>query len=215
MVEVYIANISELPDPLVFPEIMNDVSEDRCKKILSFRHVSDRKLSLGAGLMIKYVLSIYGVSDDSVVYSATGKPTVEGVFFNVSHCGEYVICAHSKTAVGCDIEQIRIVKDSLINKVLKPDELLYVSDCSDNEKFINFMRLWTIKESYLKMTGEGISAGIEGVSVQLGNEVVLLKEKLIIPCFVKEYCMHDYRIAVCAEENKFSENLTEINLSEI
>ena len=46
MVKVYLADISNLPDPIDHPEILNELPEARIQKTLRYRQVKDRKQKL-------------------------------------------------------------------------------------------------------------------------------------------------------------------------
>lgn len=67
----------------------------------------------------------------------------------------YMAGAFAGCQVGIDCEYPRTVTNTLIKRVLAPEEkaLVFSSHCP--ESF--FLRLWTLKESYVKFTGEGLS----------------------------------------------------------
>jgi len=205
MVFLYVSDVTSLPDPAEFPEILNELSSERCKKTLAFRRTSDRKLSLGAGLLLKKVLKIHGFSDAAIRYSDNGKPETDGIYFNLSHSGDYVICTVSEFPVGCDIEKEREVGEKLAQKFLSENEMAYLSQFDSYKKQKEFFRLWTIKESYLKMTGEGISHGLEKFEVLMGESVTVLRENKKCSCSIKEYLLPSYSIAVCSEDSDFTE----------
>ena len=95
---------------------------------------------------------------------ANGKPVFlehQEIHSNLSHSGNYVVCAVSQCEVGVDIEGNRSVRTSIENRFFSEEECRWVCE-ADGEKLHNerFFRLWTLKEAYSKMTGEGISKGI-------------------------------------------------------
>ncbi len=60
-----------------------------------------------------------------------------------------------------DMETIRRYNPELARRVLSDEELAVVE--SSVRPDIEFIRLWTMKESYLKMTGEGIRSDLKKV----------------------------------------------------
>ncbi len=106
----------------------------------------------------------------------TGKPYLCGnaavaeVRFNLAHSGDmalYAITTHAE--IGVDIEQRRPLHDfaSMIETVLTPAERSIIRSMPTENQLPVFMDAWTLKEAYLKATGEGI-AGLSAVEAILG-----------------------------------------------
>lgn len=92
-----------------------------------------------------------------IAYAADGKPYLEnypGLHFNQSHCKEAVAVAFSNAPVGIDAECRHKLSDALIEKVCDNAEKEAIGRSNDPE--LEFVRLWTRKEAYLKYTGEGL-----------------------------------------------------------
>ena len=91
---LYLMGTRELEDPREHPEWAELLPVGRWKKAISLLQPEDRKNSAGAGWLLRYVLWEEGVSPEAPVrYGAHGKPYCDGMHFNLSHSGEYVLCA--------------------------------------------------------------------------------------------------------------------------
>ena len=104
-----------------------------------------------------------------------GKPFLFGlphIHYNISHCEGMVALALSDRPVGVDIEKVRPVKDALVRRVLTEEEqsFLYKTAAGEEARAEWFTRFWTLKESYLKYTGEGIAASLTSVSFRFHTE---------------------------------------------
>lgn len=96
----------------------------------------------------------------ALLETATGKPTTEGVEFNVSHAREDFVCAVTRTVpVGIDIEHLAQLPDL--------DALLFVCSRAESdrlraqpepERSALFLRFWTRKEAVLKAAGCGLGS---------------------------------------------------------
>ena len=206
MVKTYIANIQKLPDPKENPQILENIWEERKEKILIYKFESGRKESLGSALMLQKVLSKNNLNPQNIKYGQNGKPEIEGLHFNISHAENFVICSVSENPVGCDIEKIRSIKSGFEKRFFTQNEVSYLDKFSGEEKLKQFFRLWTMKESYMKFTGDGMKLALNRFEFIIEDSVKVFRDGLLIPCFIKEYEFLDYCISICSEENDFASN---------
>ncbi|HWQ10815.1 MAG TPA: 4'-phosphopantetheinyl transferase superfamily protein, partial [Holophaga sp.] len=113
---------------------------------------------LGEALLRAVASERLGVAPQDVRFGATpeGKPWLVGfpdLHLNLSHGGEWVICASGPRAVGVDVEPVRPLSPELPPEVCSQDELRNL-DGPDAEA--HFARLWTVKEAYVKALGVGL-----------------------------------------------------------
>lgn len=212
MVNIYAANTSNLPDPKEFPEVMEGLSEGRIEKILRFRKEEDRKQSLGAGLLLKYCLEKAGLSMKDIRHGENGKPQIDNFYFNLSHSKDMVVCAVSERAVGCDIECIGEMREGIAERYFTPNEIIHLNQYKNEEKRDEFYRLWTMKESYMKMTGEGMSLALNRFEFVFSDEVKVYRDGSHCSCYITEYEIPGYKLTVCSEERAFDEEIKYIDL---
>lgn len=135
------------------------VSAQRREAALRFKHECDQRLSVAVYLLLKRALKEeYGIGENPVFgYEKGGKPFIKGhpeIHFNMSHCRHAAACAVSDRPIGIDVETIRPYKDALARYVLNDEEWQTVTASSKPEE--EFTRLWTMKESLLKLMGTGL-----------------------------------------------------------
>lgn len=96
-----------------------------------------------------------------------GKPyfTDSDIMFNISHSGNYAAAAVSSIPVGVDVQVVRPVKDNIIAKLCRGKELEYIGNSSDKSRA--FIRLWALKESYIKATGEGMTFPMDEINFDI------------------------------------------------
>lgn len=115
-------------------------------------HVLGRKL-LDYGLRQEYALFL---SEQTIGKGQYGKPYLTDcpdIHFSISHCDGMAVCGISERTIGVDIERIRPFSERTARKVLAEEELAEGTVLSPEL----FFRYWTLKESYLKAIGTGLS----------------------------------------------------------
>lgn len=150
----------EQPDKVGVDELNRDLlllPLWRKKKALSYHHLVDQVQCAKAYILLKNMLAEeYGMVDiPEFEYGEYGKPLLKQVHFNLSHCCKGVICVVDDQPIGCDIE---VIPDELDIDVLNTCFSLQEQNCifsSSNPK-VEFARLWTAKESLLKLLGIGL-----------------------------------------------------------
>lgn len=147
-------------------EALGMVSEQRRQYALSYSSEHDQRLSLAAYLLLQRALKAeYGIIEQPIFsYGEHGKPMLVGhsdIFFSLSHCRDAVACVIASDPVGIDIESLSRYKERVAARVMNDDEQRHIA--SSSEPSLAFMRLWTMKESLLKMTGEGITTDLRKV----------------------------------------------------
>ena len=207
MVKTFIANIQNLPDPKENYKILENIWQERKEKILSYKFESGRKESLGSALMLQKVLSQNNLNPQNIQYGKNGKPEISGLHFNISHAENFVICSVSENPVGCDIEKIRSIKSGFEKRFFTQNEVSYLDKFSGEEKLKQFFRLWTMKESYMKFTGDGMKLALNRFEFIIDDSVKVFRDGILTSCFIKEYEFLDYCISVCSEKNDFASNL--------
>lgn len=100
--------------------------------------------------------------EPAYVYGKNGKPYFRDYpfYFNISHSGDYVLCVISEEEVGADIQKIQPVDTAkLAGRFFAKEECRMLEQCgSDGKRQSLFFELWTKKEAFGKLTGQGVAA---------------------------------------------------------
>lgn len=174
-----LASIRELPDPAGDEALLALLPPERREKLLRLKRPEDRRRSFGAWLLLRAALEELGAEPGPLAVGPQGKPFFPDrpdLHFNLSHSGETVLCALSPSPVGCDVEILGPARPELAERFFHPSERRWLSALPPSEYDEAFFRLWTLKESYLKATGLGLSGGLESFCVDLGGGVPRLWE---------------------------------------
>ena len=94
-----------------------------------------------------------------------GKPYLQGMEqyqYNISNTDGMVVCALSDVDVGVDVEKIKPFREVILKKCASPQETAYIMETEDTKQE-RFFCVWTLKESYIKMTGEGMRIPLQEV----------------------------------------------------
>ena len=142
------------------------LSEQRRQQVLKYKYELGRKTCAAAYLLLcEGLRKEYGITDLPVFgYGEHGKPFLEGlpdIHFNISHCRETVVCAIARRPVGIDVESIHSFRESLVAYTMNEKEVEQIKQAERPD--VEFIRLWTMKEAVLKLTGEGISRDLKTV----------------------------------------------------
>ena len=124
----------------------------------------------GRKLLKTAVLREFGVDSDTLTIAKGehGKPYFpdrENIFFNISHSGDFVAAAVGECPIGIDIQVVRNIRERMIDKLCNNDEKQFISNCPDKDKA--FIILWSLKESYIKAIGKGMSFPMSDINFKL------------------------------------------------
>lgn len=139
------------------------VSPHRQEVIGRHRNDEDRHRSLAATLLLDRLLRKRGLRECDMTYGENehGKPYFEGIniCLSISHSGHYAAVCIDDSEIGIDIESVRDVNMKIAERFFTDDERESIR-CSDD-----FFRIWTMKESFIKAIGKGLSCPLGSFSV--------------------------------------------------
>ncbi len=197
MAEYCFKNAAALPDPAFEPRALNRIPDWRKQYILKYRNAIDRKLSLGAWRLTERELEKRGFSAADIKVGANGKLVCGGAYFNISHSGEIVMFAYGGAPVGCDIERVTTAHLDIMRRVFTESEQSYINSAKDlSDRDRRFFRLWTIKESCLKMSGEGLA--VSPLRFEINPETnEIFRDSRPLPCAVTTGSYQEYEFSIC------------------
>ena len=145
-----------------------ELSSYRREKLDRMKEPLSRKQGIGAELLLQRALKHCRPElplPPVIACAEGGKPFLRdaGLFFNLSHSGAFAACAVSDAEIGLDIQVPVQAREELVRRVFTPREASYISAAEDRDAA--FTELWCKKESFIKMTGKGLSAGLRSVCV--------------------------------------------------
>lgn len=211
MIHTYYADIRCLENETLFREKVKQLSPYRQQKIAILRNDRDRNRSLGAGLLLDHGLAVYGLQERSVEYDIGqwGKPALKyhpEICFSLSHSGDYAICTIGDRPVGNDIEHVREGRIKVANRFFAEEELAWLYEAeTEEERTGRMFRLWTMKESFLKVIGRGMSLSLKDFVIRMDEESGRARVRHSFDAkyyYMREYGEIDgYCTAVCAQES--------------
>ena len=198
-IKVYIADVSILNDPSWYENASAGVSEERKRKAEGYRFLKDKTLSLGAGVLLRYALKRAGIDSAEMAVTAKGKPYVKNhadFFFSLSHSGTLAMCVTAEVPVGCDVQEAKQAPLEASHLVFSKEEREHLAGLKEEAARDYFFAVWTGKESFLKMTGEGLSGRPDEFTIALPPGEQEIRGSMVT--FWDIPCDGGYRAAVCA-----------------
>lgn len=149
----------------------NRTKQDEGMASIKSQHDAAWKL-FGYALKKEYGIEL---NDCTIARNKWGKPSLKehpDICFSISHCDSIALCILSETEVGIDAEAVgRICKENVWRRVLSDEEyeaLVNVDGEADKE----FLKYWTLKESYGKAIGKGLSYNYKTVVFAIDGDIV-------------------------------------------
>ena len=141
-------------------DILSILEEGEISKARSFGMPIDYYHSLGSS----YFKNLFEVETSQSC--PLGAKTHNGLYYNISHSGEYVVATLCKRPVGIDIESIErfavrnnsaLPSPALMERIISESEKTHIKTAKD------LCRAWTIKESIVKCQRTGIDRPLKNV----------------------------------------------------
>lgn len=130
------------------------------QKVANFKMPLDADISLISRFLLRNILgSLLGKKPEEIefLYTEYNRPYLETLDFNLSHSGRRIVIAINLDGrVGIDIEKIRPVELGLADVCFTEEEKKHVIKNSEVD-LDNFFQFWTLKESFIKADGMGMS----------------------------------------------------------
>ncbi len=169
----------------------------------SKRETEHRKgeLLLRKGLKKDYGID-YGESDSvPVIKGVHGKPQLKEyphIFHNISHTAGLAACAIGDVPMGIDVEEIRPFSEKIIRKVMSEQEKEQFYKLKEEERTAFFFKIWTLKESYVKAGGWGITIPLTEFSFELRPDGITCS---VPGVQLVQYCLKErYILSLCTIE---------------
>jgi len=174
LIDIFFTTIKEPLEESLFSDYLSLLPLDLREKNERFLRWKDRHAHLFGRLLLMNALKHHHIENniwDQITYNSYKRPNFDLLEydFNISHSGDYVLCAIGKNVrLGVDVEinRERNFKDfqNLMTKN-QWDEIM-----SSKNTIQTFYKYWTIKESVIKADGRGFYIPLEELEVK-GNTV--------------------------------------------
>ncbi len=202
-VRLFFADVGPLKDPALFETLYRSVSPSRREKVDRVRPQGGKLLSLGAGVLLEASLAELGVTAPRLVLGANEKPYLadgEGLFFNLSHSGTKVLCALSDGEIGCDVEQVLESRARVAQRYFHPLEIQALNQCKNPQaQMALFYKLWTLKESFLKVTGLGFQLPLDAFCVEVEGDTITVNHRVNDKAYeFRTFFKDGYQYALCS-----------------
>jgi 4'-phosphopantetheinyl transferase len=186
-VQVWIARESLADDPSVVARISALLSDDERQRQSRFGAPTPRRLDLVARGLQRTVLSRleprFAPAEWRFVRGETGRPSLAppfdstGLHFNLAHTrGLVVIAAGRVPDVGIDVEALdKRVRLEIATRYFSESEAAALFALPPEARAARFLRLWTLKEAWLKATGMGVAGGLDRTSFGFEDDVAIFR----------------------------------------
>jgi 4'-phosphopantetheinyl transferase len=221
--EVYACRIEKKLSETDFNYLLRMTDPAKQDRIKKFRQWQDAHLTLFADLIVRSLIMRQNKcqhNEISFIAGLYGKPTLmsdPAFHFNVSHSGQWIVCAADATQVGIDVEQVSTIDLSVSETFFSGSEHMDILRSADPQQ--KFIELWTLKEAYLKLIGTGLSRALNSFSIRFsadGNISIETEGSILAQTHFRQYDIAEgYKMAVCARHNEFPSNWTLISPEEI
>ncbi len=217
---LFAADVTPLQDTGLYQLAYAAASPSRREKVDRFRFEKDKRLSLGAEALLRHALRSMGYSPGCTdfTYGPQNKPYLKNGsgYFNLSHAGIWAICAVAGCEIGCDVEQLAPI-DLKLAEQFHPEECadIYRQPTEDLQLDL-FYRTWTLKESFMKATGLGMTLPLNAFRILCGKTVSVIHAVDTVDYRFREFSdLPGYSCALCCAGSCTGAQLCILDMKEL
>lgn len=216
MLGIYAVKQDNLLNDEDFYRLLNYVSNTKKERINRYLIRSAAQQSLISDVLVRSIIhEQLNLKNSEIQFEQNtyGKPYLKGFeefHFNVSHSGEWVVCAVSDSVVGVDVEKIKPTDYNISKRFFTEDENEYLICMKGQQKLDSFYDLWTLKESYIKAIGKGLHMSLTDFSIVIYNGFIYLKHQIENQFYnFKQFSIDmGYKLSVCLGNEFTNEQLS-------
>lgn len=202
-VQVFVCPVSRVPQDHVilshYLSFLNAAEKLRYDQYLP----QAARLFLISRVLTKSVLADkLGISPHQVniQLQPNGKPFVQDgktIYFNLSHSADVIVLAVTEEGeIGVDVERVnREFEWRRVDSVLALSEIDWIQENESTDPFSvyqRFFQIWTLKEAYIKCTGEGMSRHLKKLNFHVLPEHIQFLDSTNDAQKTEEYYFESY-----------------------
>ena len=206
--DIFTASIKQDLNSSSFERLLGLLPPEEHIRITRYKQLEDRQRALLGAILVRSVISIRSglkIKDISLSRDEYGKPflkDIEDVHFNLSHSGDWVVCIIGNAKVGIDIEEMKQIDIGLGEHFFSDFEYEALKKLPEKRHLDRFYELWTLKESYIKAIGKGLSIPLKAFSIEVGIKDIKLHTQSDGDFTLKLYeIAENYKLAACTKED--------------
>ena len=221
--KVIAVNFNMQMDNETFLYVIQFIDKKKQERIHRFHKWQDKYRTLIGELLTRMlIMETLKIKNSEIDFyiSEFGKPELinyPNFHFNISHSGDWVVCAIHSSKIGVDVEAILNIDYTGFENIFLNDEYMKIINHSSPHDL--FFEYWTLKESFVKCIGKGLNEPLNSFGLKFSETIPILIDSNEIPIsgfFFKQYFLSDnYKTAVCSTGNEFPKNITYYTLENI
>lgn len=147
-----------------------------------------------------------------------GKPYLKdfpNFNFNISHSGDYALCAIDDKPIGIDVEEVKHIEyEEIAKNFFATKEFKHIVNQDLKFQLYRFYEIWTLKESYIKCCGQGLSIPLKSFCIEVDQYKNI---RVVSNNEYKEYTFKlfdielGYKAAVCSLNKEISNNVIRLD----
>lgn len=221
-IDVWLARPDAMRAPSLLDRYQLLMSDDERTRAACFRFARDRHIYTITRALVRTTLSRYApVHPSAWVFTADphGRPQIavshplaNRIVFNVSHtAGLIALAIRWDLAVGVDVENVRERQTALevVDTFFSVEERRALAGLPPASLHDRFFEYWTLKESYVKARGRGLSLPLDRFTIAFPDEeTISLSCSPLFDDDASRWCLWQFRfgnahlVAVCAERDR-------------
>ncbi|OGV18846.1 MAG: hypothetical protein A2X47_13975 [Lentisphaerae bacterium GWF2_38_69] len=200
--------------------MLGSLPYNRKEKALKYIKIEDRyRCAFSWKLLEKVMRDVFSLDlgKESFDIDAYGKPFLTNrndIHFNLSHSGEIVCCIVDNYPVGIDVENINSIDLNIASNFFSKKECSDLFNLPNKDQINYFYKLWTLKESYIKAEGKGLSIPLNSFSFKVGsNSISFNGENVDKWAFLLHNINTDsqnYQLGICVQKGRLPDKIIEI-----
>jgi 4'-phosphopantetheinyl transferase len=214
--DIYAINIQDPVSEREYDALSRLLDEAARTRLGKFFKKEDALRSLYGEILVRSRLAERlgtGIRDLVLEKTAFGKPFLPrspDLHFNLSHSGDWACCAIDSMKLGIDVEKMKPIDMKIADRFFSEREAAGLFSKPEADRLKCFYDIWTLKESYIKAIGKGLSIPLDSFSILIDKESIRVESQTEPEHFhFRQYQLAPgYTLSLCARSAELPRTFT-------